>query len=262
MCRRAATPLCGKQVPLTVKKDLWLALNHLPWQGADSTPAKHFEVTHLTRFFNREHMLAQAFFPWFERVSTARDVGGFWSNGATRCGYVFLSQAYGKVYVLRGKLPSTPHTWDGEPAPMHQDADMRYWSLCSTMSPPSGMTVDCVYDETVLPTLDAKGFFNIVISRAPDRPVNATEKCGVVWMEYGTGDGIPGGSPNHATIINRHTQVNANFKHSWFNVEKPKSEAAVMGEYLPNVINMHKKERFETLGCPVETGKLAAMTAK
>jgi hypothetical protein len=32
-----------------------------------------------------------------------------------------------------------------------------------------------------------------------------------------------------------------------------------MGDYLPYVINMHDKARFEALGCPVDTAKIAAM---
>jgi len=39
--------------------------------------------------------------------------GRFWSNLATRYGYKYISQAYGKVYVVHGKMPSTPRTWSG-----------------------------------------------------------------------------------------------------------------------------------------------------
>lgn len=33
----------------------------------------------------------------------------------------------------------------------------------------------------------------------------------------------------------------------------------VMGEYLPRVVNLHEKARFEALGCPVDKARLAAM---
>lgn len=111
----------------------------------------------------------------------------------------------------------------------------------------------------MLPSLDAKGYFTVVVSRAPDRPANATEKCGVAWMEWGNGDGIPGGSADYGSIINRHTHVNPKFKQSWFAVQKQNGEAQAMGEYLPYAINMRDKARFEALGCPVDTAKLAAM---
>ncbi len=260
-CAATDAPLRGKQVPLTVPKTLWMALNSLPWRPADHTPAHNFESEPLEKFYNRPYLLIKSFFPWFARDSMAQERGGFWSNMSTRYGYKYLSQAYGKVYVVHGKMPSTPQTWNGDATPMQQDANMRYWSICTAQAPAVGAPVDCVYDENVIPTLDKQGNFNVVISRAPDRPSNATDKCGVSWMEYGSGDGIPGGSADFGAVINRHTTVNPSFKQSWFAVKKAGGEAEAMGEYLPHVINLHDKTRFEALGCPVDQSKLAAMVA-
>jgi len=67
--------------------------------------------------------------------------------------------------------------------------------------------VDCVTDENVRPTIDKEGNFNVVVSRATDRPTNANERCGVTWMEYGNGEGISGGSKDFGAVINRHTHV-------------------------------------------------------
>ena len=258
-CAATDAPLRGKQVPLTVPKKLWMALNSLPWRPADRTPAHNFEVEHLVKFYNREHLLLQTFFPSIPSDWLAVEKGGFWSNLNTRYGFAYVSQAYGKVYVVHGKMPSTPHTWDGNGAPMDQNTDMRYWSLCTSTAPPVGNTVDCVHDENVRSHLDTKGNYNVVVSRAPDRPSNATEDCGVNWMEYGNGDGIPGGSQDFGAIINRHTHVNPSFKNSWFDVKKVNGEADALGAYLPYVINLHDKIHFEALGCPVDTAKLAAM---
>ena len=255
-CAATEAPLRGKQVPLTVSKKLWMALNSLPWRPADRTPAHDFDVEPMEKFYNREHLIAKTFFPLVPSAGLAVEKGGFWSNLATRYGYKYISQAYGKVYVVRGKMPSVPQTWAGDPKPMDHRADMRYWSVCTTAAPPTGQTVDCLFDEAVLPTLDAKGRFTVVISRASDRPSNATEKCGVAWMEWGNGDGIPGGSADYGSIINRHTQVNPAFEHSWFSVKTPGSEAQAMGDYLPQVINMREKARFEALGCPLDTARL------
>ena len=139
---------------------------------------------------------------------------------------------------------------------------MRYWSICSAMAPSTGMTVDCVFDEGVAPLLDEKGYFTVVVSRAGDRPANATEKCGVAWLEWGNGDGIPGGSSNFGSIINRHTTVNPQFRNSWFAVTAPGAETSAMGAYAPQVINFHEKQRFEALGCPVDTAKIDKMPAQ
>jgi hypothetical protein len=261
-CDATAAPLRGKQVPLTVSKKLWMALNSLPWRPADRSPAENFEVAPMSKFYNREHLLLQTFFPALPSDGLAVEKGGFWSNPATRYGYTYLSQAYGKVYVVHGKMPSTPRTWDGTSTPADQDADMRYWSLCTTTAPAAGNTVDCVTDENVRPIVDRQGNFNVIVSRATDRPANATEKCGVTWMEYGNGDGIPGGSSDYGAIINRHTLVNPKFEHSWFDVKKVRGEVDVLGPYLPHVINLHDKARFEALGCPVDTSKFSAMIRK
>jgi len=258
-CAATAAPLRGKQVPITVSKKLWLALNSLPWRPADRTPATDFNVIPMTRFYNREHLMVSTFFPLLPSDWLAFEKGGFWSNPATRYGFTYLSQAYGKVYLARGKMPSTPVTFREPNAPMDPNADMRFWSMCTVMTPSSGNTVDCVHDENVRPHLDKEGFFNVVVSRAADRPANATERCGVVWMEYGNGDGIPGGSVDMGGIINRHTLVNPDFKHSWFNVEKVGSAEQVMGPYLPHVYNLRTKAKFEALGCPIDTSKLPSL---
>jgi len=261
-CDATAAPLRGKQVPVTVSRKLWLALNSLPWRPADRTPAANVEVAPMVKFYNREHLILDTFFPAIPSDWLAVEKGGFWSNPVTRYGFAYLSQAYGKVYVVHGRMPSTPSTWDGDPAPMRQDVDMRYWSLCTSTAPPIGNTVDCVTDENVRPIIDKQGNFSVVVSRAIDRPSNATEKCGVTWLEFGTGDGIPGGSKDFGALLNRHTLVNPRFQNSWFNVKKVHGEAEALGPYLPHVINLHDQARFEALGCPVDTSKFTAMVKR
>lgn len=263
-CAATATSQREHQVPLVVSQKQWLALTHLPWitAAADHTPAKNVEAIGMKRFYNREHSVLSSFLPWLPTDWLAVPKGGFWSNLNTAYGFSFLSLTYGKVYVVHGKLPTTPYTWDGDPAPMNQDADMRYWSVCTGNGPAVGDIVDCLIDENVRPTVDKNGLYNIVVSQAPDRPANATEKCGVQWLEYGNGDGVPGGSPNYSFLLNRNTFVNPKFKQSWFDVKKPGTEAEVLGPYMPTVINMHEKAKFEALGCPVDTAKLAAMARR
>lgn len=258
-CAATKAPLRGKQVPLTVKKSTWLALNSLPWRPADRTPAHDFEVEAMERFYNRPYLILKTFFPWLALDTLADERGGFWSNRSTRYGYKYLSQAYGSVYAVTGRMPTTPQTWRGDTIPMAQNVDMRYWSLCSVQAPPTGQTVDCLFDETVLPTLDAQRNFYVVVSRAPDRPSNATEACGVAWMEFGNGDGIPGGSTDYGALINRHTGIGKDFHHSWFAATHPGGEERAMGDYLPKVLNYRSKEAFQALGCPVDKTRIATL---
>ena len=260
-CAATAASLRGHQVPLAINPTVWLAMAQLPWNKAATTPALPFEHEPLEMFFNREYMVAKHFAPWlaFDRLAVQK--GGFWSNRSTRYGYKYINQQFGKVYLLRGKMPSTPHTWEGNPAPLDQQTDMRYWSVCSVMAPPTGMTVDCLFDEQVAPTLDAKGYFSVLVSRAVDRPANARPECGVQWLEWGNGDGLVGGQPGFGAIINRHTLVNPQFQQSYFAVTGANQEQQAMGEYLPYMSNFHERQRFEALGCPIDTRQLDAQNS-
>jgi hypothetical protein len=140
------------------------------------------------------------------------------------------------------------------------DADMRYMSVCTGGAPASAITPDCIYDEQLASTVDEEtGRFAVVISRQDERPKNATEACGVAWIDAGNGDGLVSGSPQFMFVINRHTQVNPSFRHSWFAVTRPGTERQAMGDYLPYVLNLKETARFESLGCPVDKRKLWSM---
>src|SRR6185295_6688528 len=67
---------------------------------------------------------------------------------------------------------------------------LRFWGICSNESlVTTKATVDdgCAYDEQI--PVDAQGNYKIVVSIPADRPSNATEKCGVTWLNWGEGDG-------------------------------------------------------------------------
>ena len=113
-CAATMAPLRGKQVPLAVNPKAWQAMTRLPWMDRETAPARAFDVEPLEMFFNREYLLLKHFFSPLALDSLAVQKGGFWSNLATRYGYKFLNQQYGKVYVVHGKMPSTPKTWSGE----------------------------------------------------------------------------------------------------------------------------------------------------
>ncbi|MBV8667377.1 MAG: hypothetical protein JO269_12930 [Burkholderiaceae bacterium] len=253
-CDATAAPMRGKQLPSTIDPRSWVILSHLPWVDTDNVGASRAEVVPLHAFFNRRQVAADLFMPWLSPAEP-KVLGGWWSNKATRYGYAYMSRNFGKVYVMTARMPVTPKTWHGEADNM-PNADMRYLSICTGTSPSAGLTPDCIYDEQLAPTVDARGRYALVISRLEDRPKNATEACGVAWIEYGNGDGMPGGSAEFGAVINRNTEVNPAFGHSWFAVQKPGAEKQAMGDYLPYLINMKEKENFEALGCPVDKARL------
>ncbi len=78
-------------------------------------------------------------------------------------------------------------------------------------------------------------------------------------MDWGNGDGIVGGSPDYGVVINRNTEPAADFKQSWFAVQREGPERKSMWPYLPYLVNLHDKARFGAFGCPVDTTKIDAL---
>ena len=113
----------------------------------------------------------------------------------------FASRAFGKVLVLRGKLPTTPRTHDR--FPIMVGGQLRYWSICQNEGYLTTAVADRLYDEQI-PT-DRAGNYTIVTSLPTDRPSNAHAKCGVAFLPWpANGDGFrasrrrPPDHPQHA----------------------------------------------------------------
>jgi hypothetical protein len=151
------------------------------------------------------------------------------------------------IAVLHGKLPTTPATYNGE-AKMQGGTQLRYWSLCNNEGLASGKTTGpCLSDEEV-PT-DAQRDYTIVISLPQDRPANATDKCGVAWMNWGTtGDGFTRPTSTLLILRNLATTSTTPFTHSVQDISVPGTEKQVMGPYLPTATYTDKSQ-FQKLGC-------------
>lgn len=111
---------------------------------------------------------------------TAKLPAGLGENADNKYVYAYLSREWGAVALLRGRLPVTPKTFDGE-STMSAPGQLRYWSLCTANR--STQTYACVNDENV--AVDANGYFTIAISTAAQRPANATAACGISWLPWG-----------------------------------------------------------------------------
>ena len=88
-----------------------------------------------------------------------------------------------------------------------------------------------------------------MLSLPQDRPTNATDKCGVAWMNYGTkGDGYT--RPDSTLLIMRNLATTAHtaFPHSVQDVASPSAVKKTMGAYLPTVTYM-RAAQFEKSGC-------------
>lgn len=86
-----------------------------------------------------------------------------------------VSRALGDVLVIRGRAPTTPATFFGEPT--MSAGDLRYWSFCQ-----NGRTtryVACLSDSRV--EIDPDGSYTIAISDPSKRPPSARN-----WLPFGT----------------------------------------------------------------------------
>jgi hypothetical protein len=170
-------------------------------------------------------------------------------------GYVFtwLDRRFGpnhhghNIAVLRGKLPTTPATYVGE-ARMQGGTQLRYWSLCNGENPYSGKTTGpCLADEEV--PISRQREYTIVVSLPQDRPSNATDRCGVAWMNYGTtGDGFTRPDSTMLLLRNLATTAHPAFKHAVQNIADPSQVRQVMGAYLPTV-SYTTAAKFQKTGC-------------
>ncbi|MCJ8169550.1 DUF1254 domain-containing protein [Atopomonas sediminilitoris] len=177
----------------------------------------------------------------------AMDGGG---DPSTQYLLLHLSRQFGPVYVMRGKMPTFPDTYYGEAGQglnQRPAAQTQYWSLVSCESAPSGQCVDGLTDMQV--PLDAERNFTIVLSRAADRPKNATLDNGVAWLEWSPrGEGLTSASnrEDFAMLMLRYMANAADWAESPEHIKKPGDEEKIMGAYYPRGQYMTTAE-FEAL---------------
>lgn len=160
----------------------------------------------------------------------------------------YLDQGFGRVLVLRGKLPTTPKTWKGDQVVPDMDYDLRYFSLCPQESLATWRVGDCLFDEELAVSVDQDGFYTAVFSRPSFRPRNATSECGFAWAPTPpAGDGA--GDVNLWNMWIRFAIPSPNFSEAAQNVVKPGTEEDIMGDYYPRGEYMSVEE-FEEKGCP------------
>jgi hypothetical protein len=95
--------------------------------------------------------------------------------------------------------------------------------------------------------VDASRRFTVAVSRREDRPANATERCGVAWIDWGDhGDGA--GDPDYAVLILRNMLPAAGFGQAVQRVQRPGTEPDVMGDHFP-ATTYGTKAGFEGRGC-------------
>lgn len=162
------------------------------------------------------------------KADARKSEGGFYPNLDNQYIRTILNRKLGKVFVLRGKAPTTPKTAAGD-AKMGS-GDLRYWSFCSNQGFANTRVNACVYDENI--PVGPDGYYTIVVSRAADRPRNAIAQCGIAWLPMA--DDGDGAVDADVTVLQlRHMLGAGGFQHAVQNVGKVGDEAKDMGEYFP-----------------------------
>jgi hypothetical protein len=212
------------------------------------------------KYFNPSWLLA----PYYAGTSDASLISslpvtgtGLGANPANGFAFAWLDRRFGpnhnghNIAVLHGKLPTTPATYAGE-AKTQGGKQLRFWSLCNNQGLTSGATTgQCLFDEEV--PINAQREYTIVLSLPQDRPENATAKCGVAWMNYGTaGDGYTRPDSTMLLLRNLATTAHPKFKNAIQNIATPGSVKSTMGAYLPTV-TYTDAAKFQKTGCSAST---------
>ena len=227
----------------------------------DLAPAPHPAVApvHWYRFFNQQRLLE----PFYAGTSKANLIPSlstaitpsFYPNPANAFVYAYVDRTLGpnhnghNILVLHAKMPTHPNTYDRDTKNDYAGKQLRYWSLSNSGSfanpPLLPANSTSLFDEGV-PTNKA-GYYTIVVSLPQDRPKNATDKCGVAWMNWGTaGDGQGRKTLDVLTI--REEIDSPTFAQGIDKVTTPDTERQVMGAYYPNG-TYTTKAQFQKQGC-------------
>ena len=243
---RFGQPLGSAPPPMGA--DAWYALinskNNDPALDPATAPAREHSPWEL--FWGMRYTLVGAFMPPEERaeiqLQTEMEGGG---DPTTAYMVTFTSRKFGTVYVFRGKMPTFPDTYGG--TRIMPDGQVKYWSVNTMASAPSGELWDGVFDMMV--PLDEDGYYTIVVSRPEDRPKNATRKNGVAWIDWGPGEGLddPRDRKDWGMLLIRFMVCHEDWEGSPCNVKTPGTEAEVMGPYYPRGYYTTKAE-FEAEG--------------
>ncbi|MFN3213706.1 MAG: hypothetical protein ACE37M_11405 [Henriciella sp.] len=175
---------------------------------------------------DRESLLG--IYTGYTNPDARRSEGGFYPNLDNHYIRTIINRKHGKVFMLRGKAPSTPTTHKGDM--VMGDGELRYWSICSNQGLSNTRVNDCLFDEEI--PLDARGYYTVVISREEDRPRNAVPECGIGWLPMAEdGDGLF--DPDVTVVQIRHMLTAPDFDHSVQRVFRQENLEKVMGQYLP-----------------------------
>jgi hypothetical protein len=227
----------------------------------DSAPAPHPATNPVRwyRFFNTQRLL-EPFYAGTSRANLIASLpsnvtGGFYSTPDNAYITAYVDRTIGpnrhghNVLVIHAKMPTHPDTYNRQKINDSADKQVRFWSMCaygSYANPPLlPVNSACLFDERVPTT--AAGYYTIVVSLPQDRPRNATDQCGVAWMNWGTaGDGQ--GRKTLDYLVIREQLDAPSYAQGIDTITTPNTEQRVMGAHYPMDKYMTKAQ-FQQRGC-------------
>jgi len=168
-------------------------------------------------------------------VTSSTGSGGFLENPDNKYIFADLSSGFGPVAVVHGRLPTFPHTFQGQR--IMGTGQLRYWSMCSN----DGLSeryFECLTDDVIV--TDAAGNYTIVVSNVQNRPANAKTVCGINWLDWGP--------LANSLLIVRNMLPAPTFRQAIQNV-RIGYEAQDMGPYYPTT-TYTTTAAFAAKGCP------------
>ena len=167
-------------------------------------------------------------------ITSSTGAGGFLENPDNKYIFANLSSGFGPVAVIHGRLPTYPHTFQGQT--LMGTGQLRYWSICSN----DGLSeryFACLTDDVIV--TDKAGNYTIVVSNTQNRPANATTSCGLNWLDWGP--------LSDTLLIVRNMLPAPSFLQAIQNV-RIGSEAQDMGPYYP-ATTYTTASQVTALGC-------------
>jgi len=167
-------------------------------------------------------------------ITTAMPKGGFAENPDNTYIATELSTSRGQVAVITARMPTFPHTYDGQTT--MGTGQMRYWSMCSEEFATTRY-YGCVTDDEV--PLGPDRSFTVMVSTATARPSNARTECGIAWL--------PAGPAPDTVMIERNMLPADSFTRS-IQAARYGHEREDLGGYYPDTTYMTTRQA-EKLGC-------------
>jgi hypothetical protein len=243
----ACEALNTTQTPLLTPAALSIPLDAFNAMAHPGGKPAYFPATNpLTWFVQYDRKFLLGIYTGEKPAGARKSEGGFFPNPDNNYIRTIVNRGYGRVLVLRGKMPTTPKTLAGEN--VMGSGQLRYWSICSNQSFANTRATACLFDEEV--PVDKAGYYTIAISREADRPRNANAACGVAWLKLAD-DGDGAGDDDAGVIQIRNMLADPQFGQSIQAVTEIGTEKEVMGDYLPTAQYMMTNGFESLVACPL-----------